>query len=345
MKTKTICRTTVLLTCIFTVLSCNRPITTPISKVTKTDFQRGITIACWDQSCLSGAQIETAMQAIKEIGANSVTLVVTGYQRTISATTIQYNQHQSPDDTSLKKGIEHAQKNGLEVTLKPHVDIMGGQWRGNLAPANIDTWFASYRDFIFHYADIAGETGVAHFVVGTELASLNKYENRWRTLIKLVRERYEGTILYAASWNEFERISFWDAVDIAGINAYFPLTHLKNPTLIDLLAGWQFWMQRIQQWHNHINKNVVFSEIGYTKWDGTNMRPFDFQPKTEVDLIEQASCYEAALRAMAEPSWLKGVSWWHWDVAHAATDRRFSAYSPQGRPAGTLLKQAWSTVN
>jgi hypothetical protein len=38
--------------------------------------------------------------------------------------------------------------------------------------------------------------------------------------------------------HEFTHVSFWDRLDVIGLDAYFPLTDLGDPTIEQLVAAW-----------------------------------------------------------------------------------------------------------
>ncbi len=321
--------------------ACNKfPADTPPA-ITRPDFQKGMTLACWSDACMGNSRSEASLSRLKTVGVEWATIVVTGYQSDERAHNIVFNVARSPGDPFVRGMIAQARNENMKITLKPHVDLNNGQWRGHIKPDSLDVWFENYRDFIMHYATMAEELDVEQFIVGVELVSLNRQDQKWRELIAEVRGVFSGKILYSASWNEFERIDFWEALDFAGINAYFPLTDLKNPSQVDLAAGWQFWINRLENWHEKIGKDVIFTEIGYTSRNGTNTRPYDFNMRTSIDVDEQADCYKAALRAVSGIEWIKGVHWWRWDtvIRNARGD-----YPPLNGPAEDELRKAWSSV-
>ena len=297
---------------------------------------------CWYADCFSPSAADTSLQNVAATGSEWVSLVVTWYQSDLRSSNIFENQN-TPADVSLLHAISQARKLGMKIMLKPHVDVIDGTWRGRIEPANRPAWFADYREFILHYADIAANFAVEQFVVGTELAGVSDDAAAWSSLIAQVRQHYDGPLLYAASWDEYTRIGFWNDLDVVGINAFFPLTNLQNPTLVDLLVGWEFWLRRLEIWQKAVGKPVVFTEIGYTSQDGTNIRPYDFAMSSTIDLDEQAECYRSALIALDDISWLKGMYWWMWrtDLLGGANDR---GYTPFNKPAEQVLKQSWRSI-
>ena len=53
------------------------------------------------------------------------------------------------------------------------------------------------------------------------------------------RAVYKGKLTYAANWDgEFEEVAFWDALDVIGVQAYFPLTEERVPSVTKLTQAW-----------------------------------------------------------------------------------------------------------
>ena len=129
-------------------------------------------------------------------------------------------------------------RNGIQVMLKPQLWIWRGLFTGDLVMESEADWQrleASYTDFILTYAALAEETGAELFCIGTELeAFVAPRPPFWGRLIEAVRERYRGQITYAANWDEYQRIPFWESLDFIGIDAYFPLSEDRDPTVAAL---------------------------------------------------------------------------------------------------------------
>jgi hypothetical protein len=45
-------------------------------------------------------------------------------------------------------------------------------------------------------------------------------------------------LTYAANWDKYDQVSFWDELDFIGIQAYFPLTDQTNPSAEEIKKGW-----------------------------------------------------------------------------------------------------------
>ena len=127
-----------------------------------------------------------------------------------------------------------------------------------------------------------------------------EYETHWRRLIDRCRQHFDGPLTYAASWDEADRVEFWDAIDVVGVDAYFPITERADADRSDMLAGWQPWLQHLEALHQSSGRQVLLTEIGYRSIDGAGMHPYRFGDTGPYDPTEQADLYWAALEATGD---------------------------------------------
>ena len=71
-----------------------------------------------------------------------------------------------------------------------------------------------------------------------ELDKTLRHEHRWRRIIAAVRKVTKAPLTYAANWTDYQRVGFWDDLDIIGIQAYFPVSDKKSASVAELHAGW-----------------------------------------------------------------------------------------------------------
>ncbi|KAL6072762.1 Glycosyl hydrolase family 53 [Balamuthia mandrillaris] len=281
-------------------------------------------------------------------GANWVALVVTQYQRTHNSTQIfplytpqhsdrppWYYTFVTATEEELSDAIHQAHALGLRVMLKPHVDLTEdpdpGMWRGDIGRGFTEEqwaeWFRSYEQFLMPYVRLAARTGVEQFSLSCELIEASKQDAHWRQLIAKVRDSYSGTLTDSANWGwpnatggEITNKTWWDAVDIIGVDEYYHLLpEVPNPTVEQLEAAWIPIIEQLRKVSQRFDsKPVVFTEIGYCS--GLCQRG---RRPSSSDLRQQAVHYEAALRVMMkESSWILGAFWWNWP-----TDAAFGGYS------------------
>ncbi|MDD4879334.1 MAG: glycoside hydrolase TIM-barrel-like domain-containing protein [Candidatus Omnitrophica bacterium] len=253
-------------------------------------FQKGITYVTWDRVAYSKGFSDLSMSRLSSLGCQYIAIVTTWYQNDYNSTEIRAGAY-TPTDESLAHAIRQAHDLGLKVMLKPHLDLVkSGYWRGEVQfnnDADWEAWFKSYGNFIVHYAALAEENGVELFCVGVELTAPATYKGElWdKYVISEVRKVYTGPITYAANWNEeYQNITFWDKLDYAGLDAYFPLSDKDKPTIDDLREGWKKYMPEIEAWQKRINKPVVLTEVGYKSSSGAAKAPWEHQLGREVDL-------------------------------------------------------------
>ena len=103
--------------------------------------------------------------------------------------------------------------------------------------------------FILHYAEMAERTGCELFCVGCELGTTAVHAVEWREIVAAVRGVYSGPLTYADNQVEtiLDAVTWWDAVDYIGQDAYPTLTPVAEPTVEDLLGGWTSFRARLQQ--------------------------------------------------------------------------------------------------
>lgn len=303
---------------------------------------KGMTIADWTPDGYATPVAQSAVDDISAVGANTLTIIVTGYQAGEHSSVVRSDPQRTPTAASVATLIAKARSlpAPMNVSLKLHVDLDNGGWRGDIDPPDAAAWFASFRQFVLFWAGEAEQSGVEQFVFGTELASTLEHEDRWRALIRDIRSTFSGELVYAASWDEAGLVPFWDAVDVAGVNFYAPVSQRDDPDRLEILRGWQPWIARMRLLHKLAGRDILISEIGYRSVDGAGRQPFDFQRTAPVDLAEQADLYWAALETMGEKPWIRGVYWWNW-LANGNTAEEVDDFTPRGKPAQTELERAW----
>jgi hypothetical protein len=75
------------------------------------------------------------------------------------------------------------------------------------------------------------------------------------------------------------------------------------------------------------------------------MRPWDWENPGELDLSEQALCYQAVIRAFGEKTWFKGIYWWNWEPDLSLGGPADKGYTPFGKPAEIVLKHWYCGEN
>ncbi|MCA6107773.1 glycoside hydrolase family 113 [Bradyrhizobium cenepequi] len=296
-----------------------------------------------------------AMQAIADTNANSIELAPRLFMNTRHSDDVFADPGKTESDANILQAIANAQALGLSVSLKPMVSALDGALAYALTPDDPSAFFASYKAEIVHLAELAQQAGVSMFVVGNELGKLSgpEYRNYWADIIDSVRAVYHGEITYAAATDEAINVSFWDKVDVIGINAYPPLTTERDPTVQEMVNAWNtmstddYWAKvmdhksPVEFFHSlalQYDKQVVFTETGYRSVDGTNISPGGWAGSTTEDVQEQYDAFNAFFQVWGSEggSWFRGASIWNWDANNKYSEL---GYSPQGKPAQQLITE------
>jgi len=309
---------------------------------------RGLDHVSWWHDEYGYATAVEARNQLATTNSSYAGVLVTWYMPSRSANTIAPVEQRTPDDAVLAATIDELRGRGLKVMLKPHVDSLDDTWRGQIEPSDTLAWFASYTAFIQRYARLAQAHGVELFCVGTELATLSgtRHAAHWQDVIAAVRADYKGPLIYAANAvsvaDEFTSVSFWNELDLAGLDAYTPLTNSTTPSVDELVRGWSRnrngddMLAAFRNWARSHGKPVIFTELGYRSIDGAARAPWEFNTTAAYDPQEQADCYEAAFRVWSKEPWMRGILWWAWPVpAPAPADLD---YTPRGKPAEATLR-------
>lgn len=242
----------------------------------------------------------------------------------------------------LVRPIAEAHARGVKVLVVPHVAHWGSPfaWRGEIAfppgPAR-DRFFQDYTRWVVELAAVA--RGADAFAVGSELdATVAGAEDRWRGLIAEVRRVHPGHLTYAANWDRFDAVPFWDALDAVGVQAYFPIGAVGEQSPERLAAGWDAVLARMRAVHARTGRPVVFTELGYDAGVAAPATPWASGDGGAAGAAVQAACLRAALAALEREPAVAGAFLWKWMPGEAPVgDFRLS--TPENH---AIVREAWA---
>ncbi len=307
------------------------------------DFVRGMNLAHLHQRGWGYGSERSRVQArrLVALGVRDVALNPFAYTKSLSRPEVNYGGDPTMTDDDVRQEVRNLRDLGVEVTMKPHLwawSFMAGKGNGDIVldAAGWRTWFERYTEFALHYARIAAETGCKHYCAGLEYTSATRDNpGAWAKVATEIRKVFPGTLLYAANWyEEYEIFSDWDAYDLVGVNAYFPL---QGSTVESLVASWAPHLDAIERAAR--GRDVVFPECGYRAVALGTEKPWD-PGSGPADPLVQARGYEALYRACAARTWFKGCWWWKWFTDLPGED---DPYVPADQPAESILK-GWLTA-
>ncbi len=338
---------------VFVTTAVQAEVQAPVSEVPLlTERHRGVCFVAGP-----GRPTEEAFDRLAELNVNWISQTPFGWQRGADAPEVilvtSGRVWWGESDEGLVETARRARLRGIRTVLKPHIwirDRGNGQWRGTIdfpTGAEWGQWWASYRRFILHYAELAEASGMEALCIGTELRStvLNR-PGEWRRLIADVRAVYRGELTYSANWyREFEEVPFWDALDYIGIQVYFPLADSTGGavTLASLKAAWAPYVERIEAVQQRVGKPVLFTEVGYRSTADTAAEPWVWRSRAPMDFELQATCYEAMFQVFWNRPWFAGAHIWKWfpegsrRFGGRRARRRERGFTPQRKPAEEVL--------
>ena len=284
---------------------------------------------------------------VKKINANWITVMPFGFV-TKDSPKVRYNSsYQWAGETpeGIRHTIKLAHAQGIKVMLKPHV-WMRHQWIGDLSFTTEQEWEifeSSYRDYIMEFAKIAEESKVSIFAIGVEVKkSVIERPDFWFNLIKDVRKVYSGKLTYAANWDNYDKIKFWQKLDYIGIDAYFPVAIEKTPTYESCYAGWLSHYNAIKRLSYSENKRVIFTEFGYRNIDYTGAEPWNEDRNQTYNSKAQENAYKAIFARFWGESWFMGGFLWKWFPNHAQTGGiKNNRFTPQNKPVEQIIKTVY----
>ena len=241
--------------------------------------------------------------------------------------------------------VTHAHQNFCKVMIKPHVWVSGQGWPGEYdleTEADWRIWEQDYRKYILAHASAADSLNVGMFCIGTEhrMAAKERPEY-WSNLIDDVRKVYRGNLIYAANWDNYMNVTFWDKLDYIGIDAYFPLTEIEDPSLQEIKKGWEPIRKDLKSFSRQYGKPILFTEYGYQSTTGTAGKHWEVDD-TIVNLEAQALAYQALFEMFWDEKWFAGGFFWKWFPSGQVGGPGDSDFTPQGKPALKVISDWYS---
>ena len=302
---------------------------------------------------------------LRSTNANWVALIPEAIldRETLTLLPDEDNDHWSNTIEGQIDAIKLAKATGLKVFLKPHIKLegfesdrsyisrrlfpkgdktKGAYWRGDLRARNESDWKVweqSYEKYILKLATVANDLDVELFAVGTELREFIKRRPAfWNQLIIKVRKKYTGAITYSANWDEFEKVTFWGELDYIGIDAYFPVSYAKTPSVDQVMKSWQSIKKDLRELHESVGKQILITEYGYRNVSYAGATPWEHDDGSATpNDTAQSNLYEAFYKALWNESWIAGGFCWNW--LHTDLEADNTDFSIRNKPAFELIKR------
>ncbi|MDO5978153.1 glycoside hydrolase family 113 [Flavivirga spongiicola] len=313
------------------------------------------------QSCnsqpekINGVSFVAASEAVNNdhitpvvnVNANYAAVMPFGFIRNLSHPEVVFNtKRQWFGETSegVKQYVQELRKKKIKIMLKPQIWVWHGEFTGYIEMKNEANWKtleSSYSKFILEYARLAHEVNADIFCIGTELEKfIDNRPDYWFKLIGEIKQIYKGKLTYAANWDEFKRTPFWDLLDFIGVDAYFPVSNSKTPTVEECLTGWEQHKKVINTISEKYKKPILFTEFGYRSVDYSGREPWKSDTNMmQVNLEAQTNTTKALFETFWKEDWFAGGFIWKWFRNHSKSGgENNSQYTPQNKPVEDLIK-------
>jgi len=292
---------------------------------------KGISVIISDTtSPLTDAALTTRFEQVasyvKSLNANTISLNF-AFSMTSMTSNDPHAGPETPSPQELANLIRIARGDGLNVQVRPALDETGwprGQWRGQIAPTSLQTWFANYVTFLTPYLEASKLAGANDFVVGVELSSLLTDVDGWNQVVKAAHTIFGPNIQYSQSHNSILAVNGteygWDFYTQVAASQ---LSDGRGGTITSV-AKLQSAMQTNLQTpikDNGANRfpapvplsSTMLEEVGVpaisTGWQIPSITAADILLSPPVDRTFQANWFTAACNVMFA-NHMTGINYW-----------------------------------
>jgi hypothetical protein len=319
---------------------------------------RGVTVGPIESALHAGKGYGSAASArtmaeLSRMGATWVSLTPYGRVFDLRPSGIDWSFEAPFEDNraAVLAAMRQAHARGLRVLLVPHLWVETGQWRGQIEPgsdAAWDAWAVAYRAFLLAWAEVAREGGADMLSVGVELGSwlTGRHAPSFFPIIADVRRVYAGPLTYSANWDDVDDTIILGALDVIGINAFYPLAERGGATVSELMEGGRRVAERVRRLAANWRKPVVFTELGYTTRTDPALRPWEWpdgMKEVHVDERAQADAYLGLLAPLLDEPAFGGFFVWrvYADPDDVSQEAEWG-FSPRGKQAELVLRDAFT---
>lgn len=248
-------------------------------------------------------------------------------------------------------GVRRAHERGLKVFLVPHLWVETGGWRALIDPGDDAAWARwaeAYRAFLLAWAEVAREGEVEMLSVGVELRSwvTTARAPSFLAIIEDVRKVYPGLLTYSANWDDVGDTAIFGALDLIGINAFYPLADREGASPRELAEGGEKVARAIEAIAKAQGKPVVLTEIGYTTRADPAVKPWEWpdgMKNVAVDERAQAEAYAALIAPFLDRKWFAGFFVWRvYADPHDVSQEAEWGFSPRGKLAEIVMRDAFT---
>ena len=330
-----------------TATSTPLPTVTPRARPKPGDdlgFIKGINYFSFGESNYLKPVADRSLEDLAKTGANWVSINAKVTQKNVDSTEIDT---MVKSDESIVHAIQIAHSLNLNVMLKMGITLSAddehySQSIGErFSAAQWDQWFVNWTEMILHYAQLAEANGVEMFCLSSELDTPQKQTAHFKKLAAGVRLAFSGPITYATMPDAYQ-LDWWDSVDYIGVDAYFPLTEARTPSIDLLTTNWKPIAADLEALSKKWNRPLIFAEIGYMAAEYAARHPGMFAYTLDPQI--QANAYQAAFDVFRDKPWFGGMFWFGWEDSIFAGGMCDAQITPKGKLAENVLRAEYGAL-
>jgi hypothetical protein len=228
-----------------------------------------------------------AIDELADLGFNAVQIVTPIFQNNGSDAAprrIEGPGH-GPPLHDLELLLQRADARGMTASLMFQINFLaprGNEWRGQAVPPDWDAWWSAYERIALQYAAVAERANADIFVVGCELLRTQEPEHRvrWERLIERIRRDFGGRLTYSTTWDTFDVVPFWPALDLVGVSGWWNITRAADdadaPTDGELAARWDQILRQLRGLGERVDRPVLITELGYPSLPWALRNPWNY---------------------------------------------------------------------
>ena len=261
---------------------------------------------------------EKYFSLLKKANYKTADILFTCYTKDETSSKIDCDSYDSPKFANFSMLADKIKSKGFNLSLRVYVDLKNKKWRAYWDPANKEAAFLNLESVLVRFAKFANDKGAKSFLIGSEYEKLTrvKYKKQWQKIIQKIRKHYVGKVLYAANGNlnkkskaEYEWVSFWDELDMMGINYYPPLK--GKLTEVNLVRHHQSHIEKLKKFSKLKKKLLIFTEVGFPLAEKGIESPFEwrFKKKSKASAHKRDLSLETFLKISKEKK-INGINIW-----------------------------------
>jgi hypothetical protein len=276
-----------------------------------------------------GYDIGLSLKNAKKLGIDTINLSVKIDIDSIKSSKAKIS---SEEKENLKNSLRRISNKRYRIFIELFPWINDGEnVETEYNPSNKRVFFRTWAKCIYEVLEICKDYEIEGLLIENNFISLYQYERNWTKIINNVREKTNAKIgfkinwWYNADWDpesyEYYRslfnLSYLRKVDFISIPAYFELADQPTDNVDQLVEAWksskrydrkQPIYEQIKRLSEHYDKKIFFGEVGYTKYRGTTVEPWNYSLNSKIDRKEQAAAFEAFFQTFKDSEFVLGYS-------------------------------------